>query len=79
MTRGPVYIDGTLYNFGEDGYLQGGWISWNGQKYLNYDNGTSVTGWKVIGGKRYYFDSTGMMLINRTIDGYNIDNDGVAH
>ena len=35
-----------------------------------------MTGWKKIGGKRYYFNDYGMMLINTTVDGYNIDNDG---
>ena len=49
------------------------------QKYSNNKNGTVVTGWKKIGGKRYYFNDYGMMLINTTVDGYNIDNDGVAH
>ena len=77
--RGPVYIDDKYYNFGEDGYLKSGWVSWRGQKFYNNKNGTVVTGWKKIGGKRYYFNDYGMMLINTTVDGYNIDNDGVAH
>ena len=77
--RGPVYIDYKYYNFGEDGYLKSGWVSWRGQKFYNNKNGTVVTGWKKIGGKRYYFNDYGMMLINTTVDGYNIDNDGVAH
>ena len=77
--RGPVYIDDKYYNFGETGYLQEGWVSWRGQKFYNKKDGTVVTGWKTIDGNRYYFDSTGMMVINTTIDGYNIDNDGIAH
>ena len=77
--RGPVYIDDKYYNFGEDGYLKSGWVSWRGQKFYNNKNGTVVTGWKKIGGKRYYFNDYGMMLINTTVDGYNINNDGVAH
>ena len=77
--RGPVYIDDKYYNFGEDGYLKSGWVNWRGQKFYNNKNGTVVTGWKKIGGKRYYFNDYGMMLINTTVDGYNIDNDGVAH
>ena len=47
--------------------------------FYNNKNGTVVTGWNKIGGKRYYFNDYGMMLINTTVDGYNIDNDGVAH
>ena len=77
--RGPVYIDAKYYNFGESGYLQEGWVSWRGQKFYNKKDGTVVTGWKKIDGNRYYFDSTGMMVINTTIDGYNIDNEGIAH
>ena len=74
------------YYFDGDGKAVSGWreidgteVSWRGQKFYNNKNGTVVTGWKKIGGKRYYFNDYGMMLINTTVDGYNINNDGVAH
>lgn len=47
-----------------------GWWYTEGNSYLK-------NSWKNINGKWYYFDSNGYMVSNTTIDGYNINKDGV--
>ena len=58
MVTGSEEIDGKWYVFDQSGALStGGWVkdSYGNWYYTNAD-GTPVTGWKTVEGKRYYFD-----------------------
>ena len=70
---------GYSYKSDDTGKKLTGWQTIGDGTYYFDKKGIALTGWKKIGGKRYYFNDYGMMLINTTVDGYNIDNDGVAH
>lgn len=45
-----------------------------GWRYI--ENNETVTGWKEIEGKSYYFDSNGYMVHDETIDNYYLSSDG---
>ncbi len=52
-------IGGYWYYFDGKSVMQKGWISWkDGTKSYFDGNGRALSGWHVIGGKRYYFDPT---------------------
>lgn len=64
-----------LYN---DHYLKS-WALINGQWYLFDDNGYLLRNWQQYKGDWYYLDrSTGRMAVDCVVDGYKIDEDGVA-
>ncbi len=69
-------ISGKYYYFDSSGVRQKGWLTLNGAKY--YLKNYRLTGWQTIGGKKYYFKSNGKLAVNTTVDGYEIDADGVA-
>lgn len=82
LVNGEVYVDGILYVAGPNGdcsvHSQDGWI-----KDIYYmDKENTVTGWKKIADKMYYFDpETGKKVSNtmQMIDGkwYSFDSEGV--
>lgn len=51
-------IDGNIYYFKSNGYLQTGWKTYNKKKYYFNEYGILQTGWKTINGKRYYLSKT---------------------
>ena len=59
-------------------YYNSGWV--NGSYWLYYENGVAATGWKIIDGQRYYFNSDGTMVCGRSqrIDDkmYDFDTNG---
>ena len=77
-------ISGAWYAFGADGYARSGMTfdpALNGWFYLDINAGMK-TGWQQIDGKWYYFNPTsdgtkGKMAVSTTIDGYQIDENGV--
>ncbi len=70
-------ISGKKYYFDENGVRQKGWLTLDGQTYY-LKAGVMQTGWTTIGGKKYYFNKKGVMQVNTTIDGIEIDANGVA-
>ena len=48
----------------------------NGWWYADADGSSWITGWKLLDGKWYYFNSDGYMAKDTTIDGYNLGSDG---
>lgn len=87
-SNGWTYIDGRWYQFDQGGHMVTGWFkdSQGFWYYLNpVDDGTlgsMRTGWQVVDGKAYYFNTMsdgfkGRLLINTvTPDGYSVGADG---
>ena len=60
-------IDGLLYRFNEDCSLKSGW---QGNSYI-LEDGSKATGWKIITGKKYFFNQDGEMMgedVKKVID-----------
>ncbi|SFB37041.1 Ig-like domain-containing protein, partial [Clostridium frigidicarnis] len=74
---GWVTIDGEKYYY-KDGKPCVGLILVGDKYYYMDSDGKMQTGWQTIDGKRYYFYEDGSMARNTTIDGWNIDDYGVA-
>lgn len=70
--------DSGEWNFYHGGKPVTGWL-YDGLKWYWLDNsGRMFTGgWKQIGGKWYYFFADGSMAANTTVEGYQVDADGV--
>lgn len=51
----------TWYFFDEQGYMQTGWIDWNGGRYYCNASGAMVTGENTIDGVQYHFDASGVL------------------
>lgn len=54
------------------------WIGYGGEWYLFNENGVMQTGWVNYNGIMYYLDESGAKLINTTIDGYKLNEDGAV-
>jgi len=71
--------DGFWYYLGENGDMLTGWIQPSpGTWYYLEPDGRMKTGWFNDNGSWYYLDSDGSMAVNRTVDGWNIGQDGKA-
>lgn len=73
MNKNTQYQDGTtVYVIGDDGVVSEtknfaeGWNQ-SGDAWYYVEDGNLVTYWKTIGGKKYYFGSTGKMLADTTL------------
>lgn len=49
------------YYLNEQGYMQTGWIDWNGARYYCAENGAMQTGIQTIDGVQYQFDASGAL------------------
>jgi len=78
MHSGWLYESGNWYYFWDSGGLAKGWIEQPEGWYYTNSSGIMQRGWQTIGGKKYYFYSSGLMASRTTIDGYIIDENGVA-
>ncbi|MDO4789328.1 MAG: cell wall-binding protein, partial [Johnsonella sp.] len=79
------------YFFNQSGYMNTGWLTWNGNWYYLNENsdqnvikGSMAKGWQMINGKWYYFyektegnNPAGSMAKSIVIQGYSINEDGV--
>ena len=71
--------DGFWYYLGENGDMLTGWIQPSpGTWYYLEPDGRMKTGWLNDNGSWYYLDGDGSMAVNRTVDGWNIGQDGKA-
>ncbi len=69
-------IDDARYFFNVDYTLKTGWVK-DEDKWRYYSGNQMYKGWNDIGGKWYYFYKDGLLAINDTIDGYEVDENGV--
>lgn len=69
--------NGVNKHYDADGKLSEGWVTDDSGKYY-CSAGVPKTGWNDIEGKKYHFNIKGIMDKGITLDGYTIDNDGVA-
>ncbi|XZK30568.1 L,D-transpeptidase family protein [Clostridium perfringens] len=67
------------YYFGSNGAMQKDWKEINNNWYYLRDDGIMTTQWNKINDYWYYFDKDGKMINNQYIDGWRIDNNGIAH
>lgn len=71
--------DGFWYYLGENRDMLTGWIQPSpGKWYYLEPDGRMKTGWFNDNGSWYYLDGDGSMAVNRTVDGWNIGQDGKA-
>ena len=77
MATGFISDGGNNYYLYDTGAMAKGWINLNGTWYDLKDNGAMATGWVISSGDSYYLDpSTGRLVTNTKIDGFNIGSDG---
>ncbi len=67
------------YYFGSNGAMQKDWKEINSNWYYLRNDGIMTTQWNKINDYWYYFNDDGKMINNQYIDGWRIDNNGVAH
>lgn len=56
--------------------IKNSWINTEGKWYYFDKNGIMKTGWINYNGNMYYLDESGVKLINTTVDGYTLKEDG---
>lgn len=66
------------YYFNVDGDMKVGWLQYNNEWYYLTEDGYMKKGWLYYNNKWYYFNVDGNMVTNTIIDGWIIDNNGVA-
>jgi len=77
MATGWISDGGSNYYLYDTGAMAKGWLNLGGTWYNLKDSGAMATGWVTSNGDSYYLDpSTGRMLTNTKIDGFNIGSDG---
>ncbi len=77
MQTGWIKDGGTWYYLNTSGAMQTGWKKINNIWYYFNEKGAMQTGWKEIDGEWYYFYDSGAMAHDTTIDGYELDSNGV--
>lgn len=78
MARGWIEIEGIWYYLHDSGAMARGWIQIGETWYYLYNSGAMATGWVDIQGIWYYMYKSGAMATNAIIDGWIIDENGVA-
>lgn len=63
----------------DSGYEAVGWFKYNNKQYYLGDDGIMKTGWVNIDGSRYYFYSDGTLATDKTIDRYNLNENGAVY
>ncbi len=59
--------------------MQKDWKEINNNWYYLRNDGIMATQWNKINDYWYYFDKDGKMINNQYIDGWRMDNNGIAH
>lgn len=74
---GWLYNSNNWYYFNSNGEMQTGWAYADENWYYLNKSGIMKTGWlQDSNGKWYYLDSTGKMIRNSQVNGYNLGSDG---
>ena len=71
-------VNNAWYYFDGSGVMKTGWQKIDGAWYYFASSGAMKTGWLDYAGQKYYLQSSGAMATNTTVDGYNIDDVGIA-
>ena len=76
-----IYIDGKWYFAKAGGYIaENEWISYKEKWYYAVSGGAIVqSAWENIGGKFYHFGADGDLSVNTSVDGYQVDANGVRN
>lgn len=69
-------INGVKYFFNIDDTLKTGWVK-DGESWKYFFGNKMFIGWCDIGGKWYYFNADGSLARSITVDGYEVDENGV--
>lgn len=76
-----IYIDGKWYFAKAGGYIaENEWLSYKEKWYYAVSGGAIVqSAWENIGGKFYHFGTDGDLSVNTSVDGYQVDTNGVRN
>ena len=76
-----IYIGGKWYFAKAGGYIaENEWISYKEKWYYAVSGGAIVqSAWENIGGKFYHFGTDGDLSVNTSVDGYQVDANGVRN
>ena len=76
-----IYIGGKWYFAKAGGYIaENEWIPYKEKWYYAVSGGAIVqSAWKNIGGKFYHFGTDGDLSVNTSVDGYQVDANGVRN
>ena len=78
MTTGWLKDGSNWYYLKSSGEMQTGWLKDKGIWYYLESSGTMKTSqWFQVSGKHYYVNVSGELAVNTTIDGFQVDGDGV--
>ncbi|MGG7060663.1 cell wall-binding protein, partial [Clostridium tertium] len=66
------------YYLENDGSMRTGWLKYSDKWYYLREDGSMKIGWLKYNNNWYYMSQDGSMLINTSIDGWNIDDNGIA-
>ena len=78
MATGWAKDGGTYYYFEPSGAMKTGWLKEGSTWYYLKPSGAMATGWEKVNHVWYYFYNSGAMATNTVIDGWSIDENGVA-
>ncbi|XZI42714.1 L,D-transpeptidase family protein [Clostridium perfringens] len=79
MDNGWIKVGGYWYYLNENGTMNTGWKNIDGSWYYFRSNGTMRIGWEKFPEGWYYFGEKGSMLHDTYIEGWRIDNRGIAY
>ena len=76
-----IYIGGKWYFAKAGGYIaENEWISYKEKWYFAVSGGAiAQSAWENIGGKFYHFGTDGDLSVNTSVDGYQVDTNGVRN
>ena len=77
MTTGWLKDGSKWYYLKSSGEMQTGWLKDNGTwYYLESSGAMKASQWFQVSGKYYYVNSSGALVVNTTIDGFQVDSSG---
>lgn len=78
MIVGWGKINGTWYYFNTGGAMETGWIFIDNQWYYLNEKGEMQFGWQKINGQWYYLNDSGDMALNKVVEGWYLNDNGVG-
>ena len=78
MRTGWLNLSNKWYYLNDDGSMRTGWLNLSNKWYYLNDDGSMRTGWLNLSNKWYYLNDDGSMMTNKIVDGWYIDQNGIA-